>query len=83
MGKPTIDELADAMYEMVKEATGRKKLKPMDLIKAAKDKFGDENVDKKDGKKAINKLIDEGRCVYTYFGGSFVELPHKDGAANE
>ncbi len=22
-----------------------------------------------------------GRCVYTYFGGSFVEIPHEEGAA--
>ena len=78
----TVDEIADAMFNMVKDATGKKKLKPMDLTKAMIEFFGDE-VDKKLCKLAIRQLIDSGRCVYTYFGGSFVELPHTEGAANE
>lgn len=76
------DEIADAMFNMVKDAMGKKKLKPMDLSKAMIELFGDE-VDKKLCKLAIRQLIDSGRCVYTYFGGSFIELPHKEGAANE
>lgn len=78
----TADEIADAMFNMVKDAMGKKKLKPMDLTKAMIELFGDE-VDKKLCKLAIRQLIDSGRCVYTYFGGSFVELPHTEGAANE
>jgi hypothetical protein len=30
----TVEEIADAMYSMVKDAFGVKKLKPMDLTKA-------------------------------------------------
>ena len=30
----------------------------------------------------LRTLMDSGRCVYTYFGGSFIELPHKEGAEN-
>ena len=67
---------------MVKDATGLKQLKPMDLIKGMKATFGDD-VDKKLCKEAIKQLINSGRCVYTYFGGSFIELPHKEGAAND
>jgi hypothetical protein len=78
----TVDEVADAMFNMVKDATGQKKLKPMDLTKAMIEVFGDE-VDKKLCKEAIKQLINSGRCVYTYFGGSFIELPHKEGAAND
>lgn len=78
----TADEIADAMFNMVKDAMGKKKLKPMDLTKAMIELFGDE-VDKKLCKLAIRQLIDSGRCVYTYFGGSFIELPHKEGAAND
>jgi hypothetical protein len=78
----TVEEIADAMYEMVKDATGQKKLKPMDLTKAMRELYGDE-VDKPICKAAIKQLIDSGRCVYTYFGGSFIELPHKEGAAND
>ena len=77
----TVEEIADAMYKMIAEAQGVKKLKPMDLTKAMRQMFGDE-ADKQLCKKAIKQLIDSGKCVYTYFGGSFIELPHKEGAAN-
>jgi transcriptional regulator len=78
----SVDEIADAMFKMVKEATGQKKLKPMDLTKAMIEMYGDE-VDKKLCKSAIKQLVDSGRLVYTYFGGSFLELPHREGAAND
>ena len=78
----TVDEIADAMQKMVEDAQGMKKLKPMDLTKAMVQMFGDE-VDKKLCKKAIKELVDNGRCVYTYFGGSFIEVPRKEGAAND
>lgn len=78
----TAEEVADAMFKMVKDATGQKKLKPMDLTKAMIQMFPDE-VDKKLCKLAIKELINSGRCVYTYFGGSFIELPHREGAAND
>lgn len=79
----TVDEIADAMYKMIKESQGVKQLKPMDLTKAMRQLYGDEGVDKKICKEAIKILINSGRCVYTYFGGSYIELPHKEGAANE
>jgi hypothetical protein len=78
----TVDEIADAMHKMVEDAQGMKKLKPMDLTKAMVQLFGDE-VDKKLCKKGIKQLVDSGKCVYTYFGGSFIEIPHKEGAAND
>ena len=45
-----------------------------DLIKAIIEKF-DGEVDKKACKAGIRTLMDSGRCVYTYFGGSFIEMP--------
>jgi hypothetical protein len=78
----TVDEIADAMYKMVKDAFGVKKLKPMDLTKTMIQMYGDE-VDKKLCKAAIKELINSGRCVYTYFGGSYIEIPHKEGSAND
>jgi hypothetical protein len=78
----TVEEVAEAMYTMVKEAMGQKKLKPTDLTKAMVQLFGEEGVDKKMAKEALKQLINSGRCVYTYFGGSFVEIPHKEGAEN-
>ncbi len=81
MAKP-VEEVAEAMYKMVKEAFGIKKLKPTDLTKAMIQMYGDE-VDKKLCKGAIKILVNSGRCVYTYFGGSFIEIPHKEGSAND
>ncbi len=78
----TVEEVAEAMYNMVKDATGLKKLKATDLTKGIIEMFGDE-VDKQICKDAIKQLVNSGRCVYTYFGGSFIELPHKEGAAND
>ncbi len=78
----TAEEIADAMFALVKDSFGVKKLKPGDLIKAMKELYGDE-ADKKLCKEAIKLLVNSGRCVYTYFGGSFLEIPHKEGAAND
>jgi hypothetical protein len=75
-------QVADAMFEMVKQYDGQKKFKAGDLTKAMIEKFGDDGCDKKLCKLAIRALMDSGRCVYTYFGGSFIELPKKEGAAN-
>jgi len=77
----SVEEVADAMFKMVSDAQGQKKLKPGDLTKAMIQIFGDQ-VDKKLCKAAIKELVNNGRCVYTYFGGSFIELPHKEGAEN-
>jgi hypothetical protein len=75
------ETVADAMYEMVKEYQGKKKFKASDLTKAMIEKFGPAECDKKLCKAAIRSLMDSGRCVYTYFGGSFIEIPHEEGAA--
>lgn len=76
----TTEQVADAMYQMVEKYQGKKKLKALDLTKAMKEQFGGE-CDRKMCKEAIRELIDSGRCVYTYFGGSYIEIPHKEGAA--
>jgi len=76
------EELAEEMFKMVEDAFGKKNLKAGDLTKAMIAKHGDD-VDKKACKAAIRELIDGGRCVYSYFGGSFITLPHKEGAAPE
>ena len=71
----TPEEVADAMFAMVKEYQGKKKFKAGDLTKAMIQKYGQDQVDKKLCKAAIRTLMDSGRCVYTYFGGSFIEIP--------
>ena len=80
MSEITKEIVAEAMYEQVKEYSGKKKLKPMDLTKNMREKFGDA-CDKKLCQEALKALIASGRVVYTYFGASYVELPHVEGAA--
>ncbi|MCJ7627456.1 MAG: hypothetical protein MUO50_03610 [Longimicrobiales bacterium] len=77
----TAHEIADAMYALVAEYQGKKKFKAGDLIKEMIQRYGEDQVDKKLCKLAIRELMDSGRCVYTYFGGSFIEVPHVEGAA--
>ena len=72
-------DLVEYIYQLVAKAQGKKQLKAMDLQKAVLKEHPDQN--KNDVKFAIKELIDTGRCVYTYFGGSFVEIPHEEGAA--
>jgi hypothetical protein len=72
-------ELVEFIYKMVEAAQGKKQLKAMDLQKAVLKDHPDQ--DKNSVKMAIKELIDGGRCVYKYFGGSFVEIPHVEGAA--
>ena len=77
----SVEEVAEAMFKMVKDAAGVKKFKAMDLQKAMMEIFPG-RVDKQLFKAATKQLIDSGRLVYTYFGGSYIELPHVEGAAN-
>jgi hypothetical protein len=78
----SVDDVADAMFQLVEQAHGVKKLKAMDLTKSMLEMYGDE-VDKKLCKQAIKELINSGRCVYTYFGGSYIEIPHREASAND
>jgi hypothetical protein len=81
MAEPvSAEEVAEAMYQMVAATYGKKNLKPMDLTKAMIEKFGPDRCDKAICKLALRVLIDPGRCIYSYFGGSYVTLPPKDGA---
>ena len=79
----TVDQIADSMYALVEEYMGKKKFKASDLTKEMIKKYGEGECDKKLCKLAIRQLMDSGRLVYTYFGGSFIEVPHKEGAAGD
>ena len=77
----TVEEVSGAMFKMIRDSMGQKKWKATDLTKAVSELFG-ERCDKTLAKSAIRDLIESGKCVYTYFGGSFIEIPHKEGAEN-
>ncbi len=78
MGKVAIETLAEDMFQMVTECAGKKNLKAGDLTKAMIAKHGEDACDKDDCKKAIRILMDSGRCVYSYMGGSYIVLPPKE-----
>lgn len=78
----SVDQLAADCYAIVAENAGKKKIKAGDLQKAMSAKYG-EQVSRSDVKAAIKSLIDSERCIYGYFGGSSIELPHVEGSANQ
>jgi hypothetical protein len=73
------EDLCNYIYDLVAKAQGKKNLKAMDVQKAVLKDHPDQP--KNDIKFAIKDLIDGGRCVYTYFGGSYIEVPHQEGAS--
>ena len=75
-----IETIAEEMYQLVAEYAGKKNLKPGDLTKAMIAKHGEDACSKDDCKQAIRMLMESGRCVYSYLGGSYVQLPPKEGA---
>ena len=74
MSDVSVEQVADAMYSMVKECHGKRQLKPLDLNKAMIERFG-EACDKARCKDAIKLLIEDDRCTYSYVGGSYIVLP--------
>ncbi len=80
MAEPvTTEELAEAMYRLVQESAGSRRLRPTDLTKMMIERFGPERCTRESCKAALRQLVDGGRCVYTFYDGSYVELPPKEG----
>jgi hypothetical protein len=75
MSQVAVEQVAEAMFQLVKSTHGKKNLKAMDLTKAMIEQFGEESCDKLLCKQAIRQLMDSGRCIYSYVGGSFITLP--------
>jgi hypothetical protein len=74
----TTESLADEMLALVTQYVGKRNLKAGDLTKEMIARHG-ESVSKDDCKHAIRLLMDSGRCVYSYLGGSYITLPPKEG----
>ena len=67
------EELKKKIYELVEKSMGKKKLKGGDIKKT----FKAEGLPEDEIKEALKDLVDEGKLIYTYFGGSYVEIPPK------
>jgi hypothetical protein len=74
-----IEALAEEMYQLVAECAGKKNLKAGDLTREMIARHNAVPCSKDDCKKAIRILIDSGRCIYSYLGGSYIQLPPKEG----
>ncbi len=75
MAEPvSTDELVEAMYKMVAETAGQRKLRPTDVTRAMIERFG---CSRDACKEALRKLTESERCVYTFYDGSYIELPPK------
>lgn len=68
------EELKQKIYALVEKSVGKKKLKSSDIQKTISAEAG---VTRDEVKDALKDIIDEGKLIYTYFGGSFVEIPPK------
>lgn len=77
----SVETVSEAMYQMVKEAAGKKRYKPGDITKAMMKQFADDGITRNDCKDAIRTLVDSEKLVYSYFGGSFLEMPRVEGSA--
>ncbi len=67
------EELKKAIYKLIEESAGKKKYKQQDVIKH----FRQQGLADAQIKEAIRELIDAGDLIYTYFGGSYIELGEK------
>ncbi len=68
------EEIKQKIYELVEKSVGKKKLKSSDIQKKIAEDAG---VSRDEVKAALKDLVDEGKLIYTYFGGSFIEIPPK------
>lgn len=68
------EEVKQKIYELVEKSMGKKKLKSSDIQKQISSELG---ISRDEVKDALKDLVDEGKLIYTYFGGSFVEIPPK------
>jgi len=68
------EEVKKKIYELVEKSVGKKKLKSSDIQKTISADCG---VTRDEVKDALRDLVDSEQLIYTYFGGSFVEIPPK------
>ncbi|MBF0538630.1 MAG: hypothetical protein HQL03_10305 [Nitrospirae bacterium] len=68
------EELKKVIYDLVEASTGKKKLKQTDILKKVS---ADKGIEKDEVKAALRELVDAGTLIFTYFGGSYIEIPPK------
>lgn len=71
-------KVEDKIIGLVKEYAGKKRFKPIDLVKEMERDFAAEGLTKDDIKSVLKDIMDEGKLVYGYAGGSFLTLPDEN-----
>ena len=71
-------ELKGAIYELIKEYHGRKRLKFGDIHKEMKRRYGASKCSRKTCQAAVRLLTDSGECEYYYASGSWIDLPRTE-----
>ena len=74
----SIETLAEEICQLVSDSAGKRNLKSGDLAKEMIAKHGPACT-KEDCKKALRILTDSGRCIYSYLGGTYIQLHPKPG----
>ncbi|RMG73271.1 MAG: hypothetical protein D6710_03675 [Nitrospirae bacterium] len=69
------EELKKIIYDLVEKSMGKKLYKPSDLFKKLEKDHG---VPRAESKAALRELMDSGTLIYSYKGGSYVEIPPKE-----
>jgi hypothetical protein len=75
MTDETKKKVEDKIVGLVKEYAGKKRFKPIDIVKEMEKEFASEGLTKDDIKSALKEIMDEEKLVYGYAGGSFLTLP--------
>lgn len=75
MTDETKHKIEEKIIGLVKEYMGKKRFKPVDIVKEMEKEFAAEGVSKEDIKGALKEIMDDGKLVYGYAGGSFLTLP--------
>ncbi|MDA8401704.1 MAG: hypothetical protein M0Z86_02185 [Deltaproteobacteria bacterium] len=75
MTDETKKKVEDKIVGLVKEYAGKKRFKPIDIVKEMEKEFASEGLTKDDIKAALKEIMDDEKLVYGYAGGSFLTLP--------
>ena len=75
MTDETKKKVEDKIVGLVKEYAGKKRFKPIDIVKEMEKEFASDGLTKDDIKAALKEIMDEEKLVYGYAGGSFLTLP--------
>ncbi len=77
MTDETKKRLEDKIIGTVKEYSGKKRFKPIDIVKEMEKDFSVDGLSKAEIKGTLKEIMDEGKLVYGYAGGSYLAIPEE------